>query len=64
MLQESDYMGVTFHFYDSDEEEDDGDEMPVHSQYVSKLGQSQNLTQQQKQFIARTAHSAKQAENR
>ena len=61
---ESDYMGVTFHFYDSDEEDDDGDEMPVHSQYVSKLGQSQNLTQQQKQFIARTAHSAKQAENR
>jgi hypothetical protein len=43
MLQESDYMGVTFHFYDSDEEDDDGDEMPVHSQYVSKLGQSQNL---------------------
>lgn len=30
---------------------------------MSALGQSQALTQQQKQFIARTAHSAKQAEN-
>lgn len=61
---ESDYMGVAFHFYDSDEEDEDADEMPLPAQYMTTLGQSQALTQQQKQFIARTQHSAKQAENR
>ncbi|XP_052099414.1 coiled-coil domain-containing protein 87-like isoform X1 [Mytilus californianus] len=61
---ESDYMGVAFHFYDSDEEEGEEEDLPLPNQYMSALGQSQALTQQQKQFIARTAHSAKQAENR
>ncbi|CAG2201817.1 unnamed protein product [Mytilus edulis] len=60
---ESDYMGVAFHFYDSDEEEGDEEDLPLPNQYMSGLGQSQALTHQQKQFIARTAHSAKQAEN-
>lgn len=57
-------MGVAFHFYDSDEEEGDEEDLPLPNQYMSGLGQSQALTHQEKQFIARTAHSAKQAENR
>lgn len=57
-------MGVAFHFYDSDEEDGDDEVMPLPTGFIGNLGQSSNLTQQQKQFIARTAHSAKQAENR